>query len=124
MSVFRSPSRPLRRGRPNRLRQLVLDFRLFLNEACQGVLFLFVEVSKPFLFASHETAGASGYDVMKAARPAVQRCWPYQSVNMAPSWAMRSMFGCLVAHDPAMVNTRVEPADIISHDHENVGFLI
>ena len=31
--------------------------------------------------------------VMKAARPAVQLCWPYQSVNSAPSLAMRSMLG-------------------------------
>jgi hypothetical protein len=28
--------------------------------------------------------------VMKAARPAVQLCWPYQSVNTAPSLPMRS----------------------------------
>jgi hypothetical protein len=32
---------------------------------------------------------------MKAARPAVQLCWPYQSVNIAPSLATRSMFGVL-----------------------------
>src|SRR5262245_54381162 len=30
---------------------------------------------------------------MNAARPAVQLCWPYQSVNMAPSLANRSMLG-------------------------------
>jgi len=28
-------------------------------------------------------------------RNAVQLCWPYQSVNIAPSFAMRSMFGVL-----------------------------
>jgi hypothetical protein len=70
----------------------VSDFRLFLNEACQGVLFLFVEVSKPFLFASHETAGASGYDVMKAARPAVQLCWPYQPVDRMEQIDLRPHF--------------------------------
>ena len=32
---------------------------------------------------------------MKHARPAVQLCWPYQSVNSAPSFAMLSMFGVL-----------------------------
>ena len=30
---------------------------------------------------------------MNAARPAVQLCWPYQSVKFAPSLAMRSMLG-------------------------------
>jgi hypothetical protein len=33
------------------------------------------------------------WPVMNAARPAVQLCWPYQSVNIAPSFATRSMFG-------------------------------
>ena len=33
------------------------------------------------------------WPVMKAARPAVQLCWPYQSVKSAPSSAMRSMLG-------------------------------
>ena len=33
------------------------------------------------------------WPVMKAARPAVQLCWPYQSVNTAPSLAIRSMLG-------------------------------
>src|SRR5262249_37598944 len=31
--------------------------------------------------------------VTNAARPAVQLCCPYQSVNKAPSFAMRSRFG-------------------------------
>ena len=35
------------------------------------------------------------WPVMKAARPAVQLCWPYQSVKSAPSSAMRSMFGVM-----------------------------
>jgi hypothetical protein len=35
------------------------------------------------------------WPVMKAARPAVQLCWPYQSVNSAPPRAMRSMLGVL-----------------------------
>jgi hypothetical protein len=35
------------------------------------------------------------WPVMNAARPAVQLCWPYQSVKIAPSAAMRSMFGVL-----------------------------
>ena len=35
------------------------------------------------------------WPVMKHARPAVQLCWPYQSVNSAPSFAMLSMFGVL-----------------------------
>ena len=35
------------------------------------------------------------WPVINAARPAVQLCWPYQSVNMAPSLAMRSMLGVL-----------------------------
>ena len=35
------------------------------------------------------------WPVMKAARPAVQLCWPYQSVKIAPSLAMRSMLGVL-----------------------------
>src|SRR5262245_25934293 len=30
---------------------------------------------------------------MNAARPAVQLCWPYQSVKLQPSFAMRSMLG-------------------------------
>jgi len=33
------------------------------------------------------------WPVMKAARPAVQLCCPYQSVKIAPSLAMRSMLG-------------------------------
>ena len=33
------------------------------------------------------------WPVMNAARPAVQLCWPYQSVKFAPSLAMRSMLG-------------------------------
>ena len=33
------------------------------------------------------------WPVMKAARPAVQLCWPYQSVNSTPSRATRSMLG-------------------------------
>jgi hypothetical protein len=33
------------------------------------------------------------WPVMKAARPAVQLCWPYQSVNIAPSRPIRSMLG-------------------------------
>src|SRR5437762_4860586 len=33
------------------------------------------------------------WPVMNAARPAVQLCWPYQSVNMHPSFATRSMLG-------------------------------
>jgi hypothetical protein len=35
------------------------------------------------------------WPVMKAARPAVQLCCPYQSVKSAPSLAMRSMLGVL-----------------------------
>ncbi len=35
------------------------------------------------------------WPVMKAARPAVQLCCPYQSVNSAPSLAMLSMLGVL-----------------------------
>jgi len=35
------------------------------------------------------------WPVMNAARPAVQLCCPYQSVNSAPSFAMRSMLGVL-----------------------------
>jgi hypothetical protein len=31
--------------------------------------------------------------VMNAARPAVQLCWPYQSVKSAPSLPMLSMLG-------------------------------
>src|SRR5688572_33314293 len=30
---------------------------------------------------------------MNAARPAVQLCWPYQSVNSVPSFARRSILG-------------------------------
>jgi hypothetical protein len=33
------------------------------------------------------------WPVMKAARPAVHYCWPYQSVKSAPSLARLSMFG-------------------------------
>ena len=33
------------------------------------------------------------WPVMKAARPAVQDCSPYESVNLMPSLAMRSMLG-------------------------------
>ena len=35
------------------------------------------------------------WPVMKAARPAVQLCWAYQSVNSAPSLATESMLGVL-----------------------------
>ena len=35
------------------------------------------------------------WPVTNAARPAVQLCWPYQSVNTAPSLPMLSMFGVL-----------------------------
>jgi hypothetical protein len=35
------------------------------------------------------------WPVMNAARPAVQLCWPYQSVKIAPSRPMRSMLGVL-----------------------------
>jgi len=35
------------------------------------------------------------WPVTNAARPAVQLCWPYQSVNSAPSAAMLSIFGVL-----------------------------
>ena len=57
---------------------------------------------------------------MKAARPAVQLCSPYQSVNIAPSLAMRSMFGRSVAHHAVVVGTDVEPADVVGHDHQDV----
>ena len=47
--------------------------------------------------------------VMNAARPAVQLCWPYQSVKSAPSFAMLSMFGRPVAHHALVVGADVEP---------------
>ena len=40
--------------------------------------------------------------VMKAARQAVQLCWPYQSVNTAPSLPMRSMWGVLQPNMPRL----------------------
>ena len=58
--------------------------------------------------------------VMKAARPAVQLCSPYQSVNSAPSLAMRSMFGRAVTHHAQIVGAHIEPADIVGHDHEDI----
>ena len=32
--------------------------------------------------------------------------------------------GCLVSHDAAMIDARVEPADVVAHDDEDVGFLL
>ena len=54
---------------------------------------------EPFLRAGQadlEVAGAkAALPRDEAARPAVQLCWPYQSVKSAPSLAMRSMLGVL-----------------------------
>ena len=40
--------------------------------------------------------------VMNAARPAVQLCWPYESVNRMPSFAMRSMLGVWYPISPSL----------------------
>ena len=61
------------------------------------------------------------WPVMKAARPAVQLCWPYQSVNIAPSLADAVDVGRAVAHDAVIVGADVEPADVVAPDDQNVG---
>ncbi len=52
-----------------------------------------------FLGTGESDLGHAGEDgtlpPMKAARPAVQDCWSYQSVKSAPSRAMLSMLGVL-----------------------------
>src|SRR5262245_46427920 len=60
---------------------------------------------------------------MNAARPAVQLCCPYQSVNIEPSRAMRSMVGRPVAHYAEVVGADVVPADVVTPDDEDVGLL-
>ena len=61
------------------------------------------------------------WPVMKAARPAVQLCWPYQSVNSAPSLGDAVDVGRPVAHHAAVVGADVEPADVVAPDDEDVG---
>src|SRR6187549_1594453 len=63
------------------------------------------------------------WPVMNAARPAVQLCWPYQSVNIAPSFAMRSMFG-VGSPSALIVGVDVEAPDVIAPDDEDVGLLL
>ena len=63
------------------------------------------------------------WPVMNAARPAVQLCWPYQSVNIAPSFANRSMFGVRYPITPWLYALTIEPPDVIAPDDQNVGLL-
>jgi hypothetical protein len=60
------------------------------------------------------------WPVMKAARPAVQLCWPYQSVNSAPSLGDAVDVGRLVAHHAVVVGADVELADVVAPDDEDV----
>ena len=61
--------------------------------------------------------------VMKAARPAVQLCWPYQSVKIAPSARDPVNIGSLIAHHALVVGTRIPVADVVSPDDDNVGLV-
>ena len=60
---------------------------------------------------------------MKAARPAVQLCRPYQSVNIAPSLPIRSMLG-YGTHHPAVVDAGIEPADVVAKDTRMFGLSV
>ena len=62
--------------------------------------------------------------VMKAARPAVQLCWPYQSVNSAPSLRDAVDVRRLVAHHAHVVGADVELADVVAPDDQDVGRLL
>ena len=62
--------------------------------------------------------------VMNAARPAVQLCWPYQSVNSAPSLGDAVDVRRLVAHHAHVVGADVELADVVAPDDEDVGLLL
>ena len=62
--------------------------------------------------------------VMNAARPAVQLCWPYQSVNSAPSLRDTVDVRRLVAHHAHVVGADVEAADVVAPDDEDVGFFL
>src|SRR5262249_46727489 len=57
--------------------------------------------------------GAAGRAALLPIPISEPRPFPRDAVNV---WR-------LVAHDAAVVTTRVEPADVIAHDHENVGLL-
>src|SRR5439155_6933248 len=52
--------------------------------------------------------------VMNEARPAVQLAWPYQLVNVAPSLAMRLIFGVGLAEARASARVRTEVAQPVS----------
>ena len=54
------------------------------------------------------------WPVMNAARPAVQLCWPYQSVNSCAFLRDAIDVGRAVAHDPVVVHADVEPADVVA----------
>ena len=77
------------------LPKLAADVALWLEEFGDGRVFCL----EAELFLGKRTfvrpVRIGDWPVMEAARPAVQLCWPYQSVNSAPSLAMRSMFGVL-----------------------------
>ena len=60
------------------------------------------------------------WPVMKAARPAVQLCWPYQSVKRAPFGRDAVDVRRAVAHHPVVVAAGVEPADVVAPDDEDV----
>ena len=64
------------------------------------------------------------WPVRNAARPAVQLCCPYQSVNIAPSRPIRSMFGRPVAHRPVVVDARVPPADVVAPQDQDVRLAV
>lgn len=53
--------------------------------------------------------------VINAARPAGQFCWPHQSVNIAPSLAMWSMFGVNHAHHEAIPNEEIGSIPRLDH---------
>ena len=62
---------------------------------------------------------------MNEARPAVQLAWPYQQVNIAPSLATLINVRCRMAKGrAAAITTEVDPAGVVGHQHDDVGFLV
>ena len=61
--------------------------------------------------------------VMKAARPAVQLCCPYQLMNIGALFADAVDVRRLEAQHAAVVDAGVPPADVVAHDHQDVGLL-
>ena len=75
------------------LAELAGDVALRLEQRGDGRVFLLHALGRARQADLRRPVRMGDCPVMNAARPAVQLCWPYQSVNIAPSLAMRSMFG-------------------------------